>query len=157
LGAYAGVGAEAEGEVAGGGGPGDVERVGTRVTGGVPVGRTEGDEHVGTGREFGAGEGDRAGRDPAEALERAVVAGRLLHGRRDQLRSPAQQLPLVPVAQQVQDGGADQRGGGQVPGDQQVLQVGDGLVTLFQGEFGVAGAGHGGDDLRGQVLARVGV
>jgi hypothetical protein len=55
----------------------------------------------------------------------------------------------------VQDGRADERGGGQVPGDQQVLEVGDEFVPVVEGQL--ARPGEGRDEFAAQVLARLGV
>ena len=139
LGAGAGVGAETEGEVPDRG-AGDVELVRARVP---PPSRLAAPKATNSVAPAGSSVPARVTgrvvtrRNPWSA---AVVPGGLLHGGRDAVRFRAQQVPLVRVPEQMEDRRADERGGGEVAGDQQVLEVGDGLMALVEGEFGAAAA-----------------
>jgi len=138
----------AEGQVAFGVGPVQVEPV--RLSEGGPVAAGGGEPQVQAGAlgEVDAAQRDRAGGDPAPDGHRRVVAESFLDRPGDQVGLLDDLVPAGRVLQQAADRVADQPGGGLVAGERQREQDRGALV---QGEA-VRGFVVDGDQVTGQVV-----
>ncbi|OLT02145.1 hypothetical protein BJF90_05240 [Pseudonocardia sp. CNS-004] len=127
----------------------EVDPVGVGVGAWVAVGRQHPQRHDRVGGDLGAGEDGRAGGHAADLGERRTQPQDLLDQRRDQARLGTQPGPEPRLPVEGADDAAEQRGGGDVPGEQQAQREVGGL-DLGEG----APVDPRGDQRGDQVLPR---